>query len=398
MTTSCFRSSVPRAVPLTFAVFASACAVPDAAVTTTMTADQIARASHARVCTSPRDQVHCHARVLVDASGQPVPNATPAGFGPSQLRSAYKITGSGSSSITIAIASAFGYLDAESDLATYRSQFGLPACSSSTGCFRQVNQTGGTTFPAFNLSWAREAALDLDMASAICPNCKLLLVEANDATFADLAAAVNEAVSLGAHVVTNSYGGDETGTTSFEAAFNHTGVAIIASTGDSGFFASIEFPASSPHVTAVGGTTLTAASTARGWSETAWSGAGSGCSAVYSKPSWQHDTGCSRRTLADVSAVADPNTGVAAFAPTSETSAAWMVFGGTSVAAPLIGGVYAVNGGAVSFGSDPYAHTSALFDVTSGSTGSCSPSYLCTAKVGYDGPTGLGTPNGTVAF
>ncbi|HEX7839572.1 MAG TPA: S8 family serine peptidase, partial [Kofleriaceae bacterium] len=285
-----------------------------------------------------------------------------------------------------------------SDLATYRAQFGLPACSSSTGCFRKVNQSGGTTFPAFDLSWATEAAVDLDMASAICPNCKLLLVEASNATFADLAAAVNEAATLGAHVISNSYGGGELGTSSFEPSYNHAGIAITVSSGDAGFSGGVEFPASSPHVIAVGGTTLTTSSTTRGFSETAWSGAGSGCSATYSKPSWQHDTGCSRRTVADVSAVADPNTGVAVFAPTSETSAAFMVFGGTSVASPLIGGVYAVNGGTVTSGSNPYAHTSSLFDVTTGSTGSCSPSYLCTARTGYDGPTGLGTPNGTTAF
>jgi subtilase family serine protease len=379
-------------------MFASACAAPGDAVTTTLTDDEIRVANHVRVCDSPRDEVHCHARVIVDASGQPVPNAAPAGFAPSQLRSAYKITSSGSSTITIAIVNAFDYPNAESDLASYRSQFALPACSSSTGCFRKVNQTGGTTFPAFNISWAQESAVDLDMASAMCPNCKLLLVEASDATFADLAAAVNEAATLGAHVISNSYGGFESGTNSFEPSYNHAGVAITVSSGDSGFSGGVEFPASSPHVVAVGGTSLTTSSTTRGFSETAWSGAGSGCSAVYSKPSWQKDTGCSRRTVADVSAVADPNTGVAVFAPTSSTTSAFMVFGGTSVAAPIVGGVYAVNGGTVTSGSNPYAHTSSLFDVTTGSTGSCSPSYLCTARTGYDGPTGLGTPNGTAAF
>src|SRR5690242_10598240 len=123
MTTSSFRSSAPRAVPFAFAMFASACAAPGGAVTTTLTDDEIRIASHVRVCDSPRDEVHCHARVIVDASGQLVPSATPAGFGPSQLRSAYKITGSGSSTITIAIVDALGYPNAESDLAAYRSQF-----------------------------------------------------------------------------------------------------------------------------------------------------------------------------------------------------------------------------------------------------------------------------------
>ena len=151
--------------------------------------------------------------------------------------------------------------------------------------------------------------------------------------------------------------------TSYESAYNHPGIAITVSSGDGGY--GVEFPASSPHVTAVGGTHLVTASNSRGWTETAWSGAGSGCSTVYAKPSWQHDTGCSKRTVADVSAVADPNTGVAVYGPTSSRQSGWLVFGGTSVAAPLIAGVYGVNGGAVNYGSDPYANPLALFDVTS---------------------------------
>jgi subtilase family serine protease len=151
-------------------------------------------------------------------------------------------------------------------------------------------------------------------------------------------------------------------------------------------------------VTAVGGTSLTKASNTRGWSETAWNGAGSGCSTVYAKPSWQTDALCAKRTVADVSAIADPNTGVAVYGPTTSRRSGWMVFGGTSVASPLIAGIYAVQGGTATYGSDPYSHTSALFDVTSGSNGSCGGTYLCTAGTGYDGPTGLGTPNGTSAF
>jgi subtilase family serine protease len=151
-------------------------------------------------------------------------------------------------------------------------------------------------------------------------------------------------------------------------------------------------------VIAVGGTSLKRSTSARGWSEAAWNGAGSGCSTLYAKPGWQVDSGCARRTVADVSAVADPNTGVAVYGPTSSTQSAWLVFGGTSVAAPLIGGIYGVNGGSVNYGGDPYSHVSALFDVISGSNGSCGGSYLCTAKTGYDGPTGLGTPNGAGGF
>jgi subtilase family serine protease len=364
---------------------------------TTMTADDIAVSSHARVCTAARaGEAACHARVLVDASGAPVANATPAGLGPSQLRAAYQITSTGTSSTVMAIVDAFGYPTAEADLATYRSTFGLPACTTANGCFRKVDQRGGASFPRTDVGWDQETALDLDMASAICPSCQILLVEADTNSNANLSAAVNEAASLGAHVISNSYGGGESGTTAFEAAYDHPGIAITASSGDGGF--GVEFPASSPHVTAVGGTSLRTAANARGWTETAWSGAGSGCSTVYAKPAWQTDTGCANRTVADVSAIADPNTGVAVFAPSSRNKSAFLVFGGTSVAAPLIGAVYAVNGGAVNFGADPYAHLGALFDVTSGSNGTCSPGYLCTAGVGYDGPTGLGTPSGTSAF
>jgi subtilase family serine protease len=385
-------------LPCLLLLAASACAIDESeAPTTTMTADEIAMSSHARVCTAARiGEAACHAHVLVDAHGTPVANATPAGLGPSQLRDAYKITSSGSSATVMAIVDAFGYPNAESDLATYRSTFGLPACSTANGCFRKVDQRGGASFPRLDVGWEQETALDLDMASAICPGCQILLVEADTNSNANLSAAVNTAANLGAHVISNSYGGGESGSTSFEAAYDHPGIAITASSGDGGF--GVEFPASSPHVTAVGGTSLRTSATTRGWTETAWTGAGSGCSTVYAKPAWQTDAGCARRSVADVSAVADPNTGVAVFGPSSRTKSAFLVFGGTSVAAPLIGAVYAVNGGAVNFGSDPYAHLGALFDVTSGSNGTCSPGYLCTAGVGYDGPTGLGTPNGPAAF
>jgi subtilase family serine protease len=174
---------------------------------------------------------------------------------------------------------------------------------------------------------------------------------------------------MGAKAVSNSYGGGESGTSSYESAWNHPGVAVTVSSGDNGY--GVEFPASSPHVTAVGGTSLSHASNSRGWAEVVWSGAGSGCSAVYAKPTWQTDGLCARRTVADVSAIADPNTGVAVYGPVTSRRSGWMVFGGTSVASPLVAGVYGANGGTANFGSDPYNHVSALFDVTSGSNGSC---------------------------
>jgi subtilase family serine protease len=354
---------------------------------------------HRAVCaTVVGHAARCHAHVVTDASGRVLASSKPpvSGFGPSDLRSAYKITGSGSASTIVAIVDAYGYPKANTDLATYRSQFGLPACGRK--CFKKFNQTGTKkNLPAFNLGWAQESALDIEMASAACPNCKIYLIEATSNSYTNLGTAVNTAAAKGAHVISNSYGGGEAGTTGYEAAYNHAGVAVTASTGDSGY--GVQFPASSPHVIAVGGTHLVHDSSSRGWAETVWAGAGSGCSTVYSKPSWQLDTGCSKRTVGDVSAVADPNTGVAVYGPTngSQTSG-WMVFGGTSVSAPFIGGVYGVNGGAVNYGSNPYGDTADLFDVTSGSNGSCGGSYLCTGKPGYDGPTGLGTPNGSNAF
>jgi hypothetical protein len=359
---------------------------------------------HAAVCPGvPAERsARCHARIVTDDNGVAISHATPSGYGPSDLRSAYKITGNGNSATIIAIVDAYGYTNAESDLATYRSYYGLPACTTANGCFKKVNQNGVQgSYPAQNTGWAQESALDLDMASAICPNCSLILVEADSSSYSDLSTAVNTAASLGAHVISNSYGGGESGTSSYESAYNHAGVAITVSSGDSGY--GVQFPASSPHVIAVGGTALSKdTGTARGWSETAWSGAGSGCSSIYSKPSWQTDSGCSKRTVADVSAVADPNTGVAVYAPKSRGSqSTWYVFGGTSVAAPLIGGVYGVNGGVVTYGSNPYDTSNSTFDVTSGSNAGrrgCSPSYLCTALSGYDGPTGLGTPNGSSGF
>ncbi len=348
-------------------------------------------------------KARCHARVVTDAAGNVTVYASPTGYTPADLRSAYNITGSGSSATTIAIVDAMGYANAEHDLAVYRSQFGLPPCTSANGCFQKVDQNGSaTTLPAEDAGWGLESALDLQMASAVCPNCKLVLLEAASGNLPDLATAANTAVTkFGAKVVSNSYAGSEQGSAGLESAYNHPGVAVVASTGDrgpngwDGAGGGLAFPAASPHVIAVGGTTLTRDSSARGFSETAWADAGSGCSAVYAKPVWQKDTGCGNRMIADVSAVADPNTGVAVYAPTGSGSSGWVEAGGTSAATPLIGGMYALAGGGADGASTLYAGTTAFNDVTAGSTGTCTPSYYCTAGVGFDGPTGLGTPYGS---
>jgi subtilase family serine protease len=358
---------------------------------------------HQRVCGPVLfGEAHCDSAIVTNAGGKPLVTATPAGYGAEELRSAYSLasaSASNGSGQTIAIVDAFDDPNAEKDLAVYRSTYGLPACTTANGCFKKVNQSGGASMPRKDSGWAQEISLDLDMASAICPNCKILLVEASSNSFSNLGAAEDYAAAH-ANVVSNSFGGNEFSSEiglSYDGHFTHPGVAITASSGDNGY--GVEFPAASQHVTAVGGTSLTRdATTTRGWKESAWSKAGSGCSAYVAKPTWQTDTGCARRAVADVSADADPNTGVAVY-DTFRTGG-WLVFGGTSVSAPIVAGVYALagNAGTVTYGSFPYSHTSALFDVTAGANGSCGGSYLCTAAPGYDGPTGLGTPNGTGGF
>nr|WP_236045907.1 S53 family peptidase [Streptacidiphilus fuscans] len=365
--------------------------------------------SWARSCAVDLTPGHafCNALRVTDtvehAGADGITPATPSGFGPADLRSAYNLPTNGGAGQTVAIVDAYNDPKAAADMAVYRKQYGLPACTKTTGCFKQVSQTGTTTLPANNAGWSGEISLDLDMVSAIAPNAHIILVEAKSASMANLGISVNEAAKLGATEISNSYGGSESSAdTGYDTTyFNHPGIAITVSSGDSGY--GVEYPAASRYVTAVGGTSLAKSSGTRGWTESVWStssteGAGSGCSAYDAKPTWQTDSGCSKRTVADVSAVADPATGVAVY----ETYGAsgWNVYGGTSVASPLIAGVYADAGAhtAAVPASIAYAHPSSLNDVTSGSTATCSPSYLCTAGPGYDGPTGLGTPNGLTAF
>jgi subtilase family serine protease len=357
----------------------------------------------------------CHADVVTDAAGKPYAGSGPGGgYVASDLQSAYKLDGAAGPSATngagntIAIVDAYDDPTAFADLQTYRSATGLPPISdcpvsgATTPCFQKVNQSGGSTPPAVNASWAQEIALDVEMASAICPKCNILLVEANSAYLTDLGTAVDRAATMGATTISNSYGGNEFfGETSYDHFYSHGSTPITVSSGDSGYGA--EYPATSPGVIAVGGTTLNAASNTRGWNETAWSGAGSGCSGVEPKQSWQLspaiDTRCSGREEADVSAVANPNTGVSVYDSTPYAGqSGWMVFGGTSVAAPIVASVYTLAGGNAT-PSALYAKRSSLFDVTTGSNGRCRKDPLvCTAGTGWDGPTGLGTPNGIAAF
>ncbi len=377
--------------------------------TTRLAAASGAQAAYRSVC-PPAKPGHftCLSIVRTGASPQVLrPDALPAGFSPTGLRSAYNLTSAtAGSGRTVAIVDAFDDPKAASDLATYRSVYGLPACTTLNGCFRKVNQSGGSTPPAPNSGWAVEISLDLDMVSAICPTCHILLVEANSDRVTDLGASVQTAVNLGAKYVSNSYGAPELKgeATTFNHFFNHPGVAVTFAAGDFGY--GVDYPAASRYVTAVGGTSLRRATNARGWSERAWAGTGSGCSAYSAKPAWQPTkSGCpTRRTVADVAAVADPNTAVAIYDTYPDPGLpqlGWNRVGGTSVATPIIAAVYArsalpaANTYAASY---PYRHRSFLWDIVGGSNGSCTFTYLCTAVTGYDGPTGTGTPNSSAAF
>jgi uncharacterized protein (TIGR03382 family) len=354
---------------------------------------------HRPVCRGGR--YHCHSEIRTLENGQVQNFAMAAGFGPADLASAYSLDTGANPGATIAIIGAFGYPNAESDLATYRGKYGLPPCTSASGCFRVVNQSGqagpfaGPPPPGDD--WTIENALDLAMASAACPNCKLLLVQADDDVDNGLLIVQQVAVNLGATVVSNSWGGPEVPmqpAIATESYFQHPGVVTFDATGDSGYDDSgqgPDYPGTSAYVIGVGATTLTRASgVARGWTEWAWSSSGSGCSLSIPKPSWQGETGCSFKASADVSAVGDPNTGVAVY---NADNGGWVVVGGTSAAAPLVAGIFALTGHGSEAPSFPYENAQAFNDVTGGSNGTCQ-GPLCNAGPGWDGPTGIGTPNG----
>ncbi|HWJ82938.1 MAG TPA: hypothetical protein VNS55_11940 [Nocardioides sp.] len=365
-----------------------------------------ANALHAqRVCALPASGVAaCHAKVLVDAKGAVPASTTPAAsaMSPAELQDAYKLAGATSGGRTVAIVDAYGYPSLEQDLATYRSYWGLPACTKANGCLRVIDQRGGTAYPRFDTGWAGEQALDVDAVSAICPDCKILVVQADTPSFANLGTAVQTAAKqAGVVAISNSYGGSDAADSTYGAYYNHPGIAVTASTGDNGYQGG-SYPASSSYVTAVGGTSLFAASNTRGWTESVWSGAGSGCSSYNAALSAAagFDTGCAKRAMADVSAAADPsNGGMAVYYPTSRRSSTWAQVGGTSESAPIIASVYALSGNTAGYANAiPYSHAANLFDVTTGSNGTCPTTQWCNARAGWDGPTGLGTPNGTGAF
>jgi len=368
--------------------------------------------------TQPAGYASCFAVIRTPSNHQITPDTSgppSTALGPADIQSAYNLpSATAGGGQTVAIVDAGDDPDAESDLAVFRSQYGLPPCTTANGCFEKVNEEGQQGDYPSDLGWGVEISLDMEAVSSACPNCNILLVEANSASDSDLGTAENEAVALGAKFVSNSWGSSEyaSETQDDQTYFNHPGVAITASAGDSGY--GVNYPSGSPYVTAVGGTTLTKdSSVARGWDETVWNelangegATGSGCSAYEPQPSFQQDIAaldavCSNRATADVSADADPYSGLAVYDTDGEDG--WLQVGGTSLASPLIASTYAL-AGTPAAGTYPNSYpyhdpdqSADLNDITQGSNGTCG-NVLCTAGPGWDGPTGLGTPNGVKAF
>ncbi len=306
----------------------------------------------------------------------------------SDLQAAYGITQVARSAgrATVAIVDAYGYPDAAGDLAVYRRSMGLPVCTPSSGCLKIVNQHGrANPLPKANGDagddWRAEEALDLDVISAICPNCKILLVQANGNKSSDLAAAVNAAAALGAVAISNAYGGKEE--RADDPAYRHPGRAIVASVGEG---AGARVPCAYAAVVCVGGTSLAATPSVRGWSEHIWHGAASGCSALVTKPSWQHQTSCKTRAVPDVAAVADPATGVAVY---ESAGGGWLQMGGTGVGSSIVAALFALGPGAARTNGPQWIWRHGV---------SGSYHHLGAGKLGYDGASGWGTPNGAGGF
>jgi subtilase family serine protease len=323
---------------------------------------------------------------------------------PKDIASAYELPAKQQGHGTVAIVDAFDNPKAERDLAAYRKHFGLPPCTTANGCFRKVNGNGkAAPLPTKDPDWGVEISLDLDAVSASCPACHILLVEGRTPSIRALGTAVNTAVALGAKVVSNSYGLPEfNGMQRFARAYYwHRRVPIVVSTGDESFGVP-NFPAVLARSVAVGGTTLRRApTTTRGWTEHAWFGASSGCSGYIAKPAWQTDSHCPTRMVADVSAVADLNSGFLVYDSFGlGKQNGFIQVGGTSLSAPLIAGMVVRAGHETSLHTAQYIyqHATALHDVRGGSNGYCGGDYLCRGKAGYDGPTGLGSPRGLAAL
>ncbi|MBV8354573.1 MAG: peptidase S8 [Candidatus Eremiobacteraeota bacterium] len=382
------------------------------------------------VCTQQSGHALCHSQYRSDIPAIPVANLPQGqipGYHPADLQNAYGLSTAiaAGANQTIAVIVAYHAPYLASDLATYRQAFGLPACSfgptATTGpvaaapgmmgptmpggptpigpaaggsCLRFV-YSGGSQ-PPVSIAWDIEATLDVEMVSAICPRCRIMVVEAPDDMISSLSAAVDVAVRNGATEISNSYTAPETDTSlqQYESHYNHPGVPITAAAGDTGF--GTGFPASVNGVIAVGGTSLINAP-GYGWASAVWQGTGSGCAMWGSKPAWQTDNLCATRTMNDLAVVADPATGVAAYV---SPAGGWAVFGGTSVSSPMVASMYALAGNASSINAAQslYANAGSFNPVTARSNGTCSIFLLCNGGIGFDAPSGLGSPYGLSAF
>lgn len=455
----------------------AACAAPTPGRASCMALQLVPRTAEARA----------HIHPLAASSTHPRPGSAASegvfGLTPGDLHTAYMLPDASIGQQTVALVDAYNDPTAESDLKAYDRALGLPACTSANGCFEKVNQrgeTGNLPFPKSTAEleagrseeaeeaegWGTEISLDMETAHGTCQSCKILLVEAKSPTYENLEAAEQTAETLGATEISNSWGGPEFGETpelESSSAFNDPGIVITASAGDDGYLEWLaespsheaSFPASSPHVVAVGGTRLITAALTGAWqNEKVWNdggvsggekvgygAGGGGCSKVFSAPLWQSgvtgwsEVGCStKRAVSDVAADADPYTGVAVYDTSREceseykgSAVHWCTFGGTSLASPIIAATYALAGGAngVSYPARTLyenltEHPSSLHDVISGSNGECAKPFdaetgatgcsiaeegancslkaICLARTGFDGPSGVGTPHGLAAF
>ncbi|MHB8531276.1 MAG: S53 family peptidase [Solirubrobacteraceae bacterium] len=434
---------------------------------------------------TPQARAYNHPIAVARPAGaaQPALSPTAGDFGlrPQDIHSAYALPATGSGEPVIALIDAYNDPTAEADLKRYDEAFGLSACTKANGCFKQVGEHGGESasslpFPKTvselqtaetgseaerelanaAIGWGIEETLDLQAARATCQNCRLLLVEASSTSYTDLEESLRTAETLGAQVISNSWGGPEAGV-SGDGPFNDPKTVITASSGDNGYlgwdaeFPSergfTNYPASSPHVVAVGGTQLKLNGEGKYSSEVVWNGAGAsggGCSTKFAAPEWQSlspqwpNVGCAgRRSVADVAADADPHSGIAITAsssaceteePVTKKVVHWCTYGGTSLASPIIAGVFGLAGGsggiaypALTLYESRRHAPGTLHDVTEGSNGrcelgfnsktglsncsaaeeakaSCAGHRTCLSGRGYDGPTGVGTPNGIVGF
>lgn len=367
----------------------------------------------AAVCPDlPRNVGRCQAIGVTMSPGSTefLTTAVPvAGVTPADIQDAYKLPATGGDGRVVALVEAGNYPHLAEDLATYRAYFGLPDCTEASGCLKIVNQHGGSELPPKRNGWSVETALDVDSVSAACPTCHILVVEADNASKYNLGMGNATAAKLGAVASSNSWKVPEfkhMDNPKFADFFSAPGVAFTASSGDGGHtpLVTIGYPSGLPTVLSIGGTLLTKDSSQRGWTESAWAGAGSSCGVYIAKPVWQKDKGCTMRATSDVSADASPGSGLAVYHTFPHGQGGWSVYGGTSLSSPLIAAMYGLAGNTAALGHNIAAHlydnTKHLYDVTTGSNGTCPPEwpYICQAGPGYDGPTGLGTPHGLGAL